>query len=115
MRKTLAVLFTVAASIANAASSYHVNLYKPTTVNGTELKPGDCKLELQADKVILKQGKTTVETKVTVQNAEQKFALTTVGYEDSSNNQLRDLRLGGTTLKLLFDNAAKPDGAVAGR
>jgi len=115
MKKTLAVLFALAASVAYAASSYHVTLYKPTTINGTQLNPGDCKLELQGDKVVIKQGKTTVEANVTVQNTSQKSALTSVGYDENSTSQLHDVRLAGTTLKLLFDGGAKPEGSVAGK
>jgi hypothetical protein len=115
MRKALAVLFALAATVAYAASSYHVTLYKPTTVNGTQLKPGDCKVELQGDKVVIKQGKTTVEANVTVQNASQKFVLTTVGYDDGSSTQIHDVSLAGTTMKLVFDSGKKPEGAVADR
>jgi len=115
MKKTVAVLFALAASVAYAASSYHVTLYKATTISGTQLNPGDCKLELQGDKVVIKQGKTTVEANVTVQNAPQKFALTSVGYDEGSSTQLHDVRLAGTTLKLLFEGGAKPDGSVAGK
>ena len=115
MTKTLAVLFALASSVAYAASSYHVTLYKPTTINGTQLNPGDCKLELQGDKVVIKQGKTTVESNVTVQNASQKFALTSVGYDEGSGSQIHDVRLAGTTLKLLFDSGAKGEGSVAGK
>jgi len=115
MKKTLAVLFALATGVALAASSYHVTLYKPTTINGTQLNPGDCKLELQGDKVVIKQGKTAVEANVSVENAAQKFVLTTVGYSEESNSQLHDVRLAGTTLKLLFDSNSKPEGSVAGR
>ena len=115
MLKTLAVLFALAASAAFAASSYHVTLYKATTVNGAQLNPGDCKIELQGDKVVIKQGKTTVEANVTVENAQQKFALSSVGYEDGSSTQLHDVRLAGTTMKLLFGGAAKSEGAAAGK
>ena len=116
MKKALAVLFALGISVAYAASSYHVTLYKPTTINGTQLKPGDCKLELQGDKVVIKQGKTTVESNVTVENASQKFGLTAVGYSgDGAGNFVHDIRLAGTTLKLLFDSGSKVDGAVAGK
>jgi lipopolysaccharide export system protein LptA len=115
MKKTLAILIALAASAAYAASSYHVTLYKPTTINGAQLNPGDCKLELQGDKVVIKQGKTTVEANVTVQNAPQKFTLTSVGYDEGASSQLHDVRLAGTTLKLLFEGGAKADGSVAGK
>jgi hypothetical protein len=115
MKKVFAVLFALSASAAFAASSYHVSLMKPTTVNGTQLAAGDVKIEIQGDKAVIKQGKTTVEASVTVQNAPQKFVLTTVGYAEGSSTELHDVRLAGTTLKLMFDGGAKAEGAVAGK
>jgi len=115
MKKVFAVLFALTISAAYAANSYHVNLVKPTTVNGAQLNPGDCKIELQGDKVVIKQGKTTVEANVSVQNATQKFVLTTVGYGEGSSSELHDLHLAGTTLKLTFEGGAKGEGAVAGK
>jgi hypothetical protein len=116
MKKALAVLFAAGISIAYAASSYHVTLYKATTINGTQLNPGDCKLELQGDKLVIKQGKTMVESDVTVENAARKFELTTVGYESGgSSDRLSDIRLGGTNLKLLFGAGAKTAAAAASK
>jgi len=115
MKKALSLLLAAGISVAYAASSYHVTLSRPATVNGTQLNPGDVKLELQGDKVILKQGKTTVESNVTVQNGPRKFELTTVGYTDEGSTLLRDIRLAGTTLKLLFDTGAKTDSVAAGK
>ena len=113
MKKTLAVLFAIGISTAFAASSYNVALSKPTTINGTELKPGDCKVQIQGDKVVIKQGKTTVETSATVESASQRFAVTLVGYDADNATRLHDIRLGGTNLKVLFGSDAKTD-AVAG-
>jgi hypothetical protein len=115
MKKIFAVLFALTISAAYAASSYHVNLVKPTTVNGMQLSPGDCKIELQGDKVVIKQGKNTVEANVTVQNAPQKFVFTTVGYGEGSSTELHDVHLAGTTLKLTFEGGSKAEGAVAGK
>jgi hypothetical protein len=116
MKKLLVAMFAVGISVAYAASSYHVTLYKPTTVNGTQLKAGDVKLELQGDKVILKQGKTSVESNVTVQNGSQKFDFSSVGYSgDSSTNQVQEIRLGGTSTKILFETGAKTASADGGR
>jgi hypothetical protein len=116
MKKALAVMFALGISVAYAASSYHVTLYKPTTINGTQLKAGDVKLELQGDKVVIKQGKTSVESSVTVQNGSQKFDASTVGYVgDSTNNQVQEIRLGGTTTKLLFGAGEKTAAAGGSR
>jgi len=105
MKKTLAVLFAIGISAAYAATSYRVTFSKPTTINGTELKPGDCKVEIEGDKVVIKQGKTSVESSVTVENAAQKYVMTSVGYDADSATQLHDIRLAGTTLKLTFGDA----------
>ena len=116
MKRALTVIFALGISVAYAASSYHVTLYKATTVNGTQLKAGDVKLELQGDKVVLRQGKTSVESNVTVQNGSQKFFDTSVGYVgDSANNQVQEIRLGGTTTKILFQAGDKTATAGATR
>src|ERR1700690_1995240 len=108
MKKALAVMFALGISVAYAASSYHVTLYKATTINGTQLKAADVKLELQGDKVVIKQGKTSVESSVTVQNGANKCEATSVGYVgDSLNTQVQEIRLGGTTTNQLFEAGEK--------
>ena len=115
MKKALVTIFALGLSVAYAASSYNVTLYKSTTVNGTQLKPGDYKLEIQGNKAVFKQGRTTAESTVRVENGEQKFLSTSVGYEgESANNQIQEIRIGGTSLKLLFDQDGKAT-AAAGR
>jgi hypothetical protein len=95
---SLAILSALA--MAGAGSTYKVDLYQATVVNGTTFKPGECKLELKENQVILKQGKTTAETTVRVENAGNKFNSTSVGY--SEGNHIQEIRLGGTTTKLVF-------------
>jgi len=108
MKKALVFVTMLAISVAYAASSYTVTLYRPTTVNGTELKAGNAKVELAGDKVIIKQGKTTVEAPVTVETKDQKFVSTQVGYDADNPDQIKDIRLAGTTTILTFGSAAKP-------
>jgi hypothetical protein len=115
MKKALLAIFALGLSVAYAASSYHVTLYKSTNVNGTELKAGDYKLEIQGNKAVFKQGHTTAESTVRVENGEQKFLSTSVGYEGNSANQIQEIRIGGTTVKLLFDQDGKAAAASAGR
>ncbi len=91
-------------SVAYAASTYRVNLYRATTVNGTELKAGECKVELHDNKIVFKQGKVSAEASVKVETSGQKFLSTTVGYTgEGSGSSLQEIRLGGTTTKVLFD------------
>ncbi|HLJ49052.1 MAG TPA: hypothetical protein VKU01_23720 [Bryobacteraceae bacterium] len=97
-------VFTLA--IASAANSYRINLYQPTSVNGTEFKPGECKVEVKDNQVILKQGKTSAEASVKVENSKDKFNITTVGY--TNGNQIQEIRLGNTNTKLVF--SSEPEG-----
>lgn len=115
MKKAIAVMLAIGVSAAYAASSYQVTLYKATTINGMQLKPGPVKLELQGDKVVVKQGKTSVESNVTVQNGERKFDASSVTYNATATDQVQEIRLGGTATKLLFESGAKTAAADAGR
>ncbi len=89
-----------ALAIASAANSYRVDLYQATVVNGTTFKPGECKVEVKDNHVVLKQGKTSAEASVKVESAKDKFPSTSVGYADG--NHIQEIRLGGTTTKLVF-------------
>lgn len=115
MKKAIATIFAISISAAYAASSYRVVLYKPTVVNGTQFKAGDCKVELEGDKVVLKQGKTTAESAVTVENNAQKFSSTSVSYNGDKPDQVQEIRIGGTNTKLLFDSGAKGSNADGAR
>ncbi|MGI8741178.1 MAG: hypothetical protein ACR2NN_01145 [Bryobacteraceae bacterium] len=107
MKKLTFMTIALAASLAHAATSYRVNLYRPTLVNGTELKAGEVKVELHDNKASFKQGKTTAEANVKVENGTQKFISTTVGYgSESAANDLQEIRLGGTSTKLVFEAGA---------
>jgi hypothetical protein len=104
---TIAIV-ALAGTLAYAAgsSTYRVNLYRSTVVNGTELKAGEVKVEIRDNRAILKQGKTTTETGVRVETGAQKFISTSVGYgSDSSSNDLQEIRVGGTSTKLLFEQS----------
>lgn len=115
MKKAIAVMFAVGISAVYAASSYQVTLYKPTTINGTQLKQGPIKVELQGDKVLIKQGKTSVESNVLVQTGDRKFDASSVTYNASATDQIQEIRLGGTATKLLFESEAKLANAASSR
>lgn len=107
MKKLTLAIIALASSLAYAGTSYRVNLYRPTVVNGTELKAGEVKVDIQDNKAVFKQGKTTAETTVRVENGTQRFLSTSVGYGgDASPNEVQEIRLGGTSTKLLFESNA---------
>jgi phosphatidate phosphatase PAH1 len=96
---------TAALAVASAASSYNVTFYQPVTVNGTQLKPGDYKLELKDNNMaVLKLGETVTEAPVTVKNDSQKHERNTIRLNRS---QLEEIRLGGTTVRLVFEKSGR--------
>lgn len=115
MTKKLALsLFIFALAVALGASSYTLNLSKPAIVNGTELKPGDYKVEVRDGKAVIKNGKTSVEADVNVSTVETKaYQSTACCLGDDGKYRLTELRLGGSNMKLTFKETNK-DGAVAG-
>jgi len=93
----------LALAVASAASSYNVTFYEPVMINGSELKPGDYKLELKDKTAVIKQGKTTTEAPVTVQNDSQKYQRTAVRM---NGMQVEAIRIGGTSTRIVFDKTS---------
>jgi hypothetical protein len=83
-----------------SAASYRFSLHQDVSVNGKALKSGDYKLEVKDNTAVLKRGKETVEVPVRTETASSKFNTTQVRYTDT--NQLEEIRIGGTTTKLVF-------------
>ena len=101
MVKGLTIGFaTVALAIASAASSYNVTFFEPVVVNGTTLKPGEYKVEINNDKATIKKGKTIAESPVKVENNEAKYPSTLVRLAGA---QLEEIHVGGTRTKLVFE------------
>ena len=105
MKKTLFVFTTLALAIASAASTYKVTLFQPSLINGSELKPGDYKVALKDNEVVVKGEKNVVEADVKVENATEKFSSTSVRYTNADGKyKVQEIRLGGTTSKIVFNN-----------
>lgn len=105
MKKFLFSFATIALAAASAASSYKITLFQPSIVNGTELKPGDYKVEVTDNKAVIKRGKTSVEAPVRTETADTKFSSTSVRYKNGDGKyRLEEIRLGGTNTKLIFSN-----------
>jgi hypothetical protein len=97
-------LATFALAVASGASSFKITLFQPSIVNGTELQPGDYKIELKNDKAVIK-GRKTIETPVKTEAAESTFTSTSVKYLNGDGKyRVREIRIGGTNTKLVFEN-----------
>jgi hypothetical protein len=103
--KRFLVAFAILALSVASAKTYSVTLFQPSHVGGTELKAGEYKLDVTDTKVVISNGKQKVEQTVKVENSESKFASTTVRYAESGGKlAIQEIRLGGTTTKLVFSN-----------
>ena len=99
-KKLLIGFAALAMGIASAASDYKLELSQAAQVGGTELKPGAYKVEVQGDKAVFKSGKEVVaQSPVTVENAKQKYSLTSVS---TSGSKLESISFGGTTMKIVL-------------
>ncbi len=111
-KKLLLAVSTVALAVASAADSYRITLFQPSVVNGTTLKPGDYKVEVNENRVTIKGGKEKVEADVKVEAADQKFGSTSVRYNSGGGQmKVEEIRLGGTKTKLVFSEpGSRPAG-----
>ena len=104
MTKRVLLLFSVISlAVASAANGFKVNFYQPTVVNGTTFQPGEAKVEIEENKVVLHQGKTMAEATVKMETNKGKYVYTTVGYKEGSNHQIKDICIAGTTTHILFE------------
>jgi hypothetical protein len=101
----LALVCAALAFASASAKSFRVTLFQPTVMAGTELKPGEYKLNVENDKVVMTDGKQSVESAVKVEQAPSKFSTTSVRYASGEGkNRVQEIRLGGTTMKLVFND-----------
>jgi hypothetical protein len=103
MKKVALIFLTLALGMA-CAKQYAVTLFVPSVVSGTELKAGDYMLDLQSGKIVIKNGRVRAESAVKVETAPAKYPSTAVRYAAvDGKSQVREIRLGGTNLKLVID------------
>ncbi len=104
MTKKLAFAFLVLALTVACAKTYWVTFYQPSVVAGIELKAGDYRLDLNGDKVTLKNGKHVAQSSVKVEENGEKYSRTSVRYQNGDGKYIvQEIRLGNTNLKLVFN------------
>jgi hypothetical protein len=104
MTKKILILFSTLALAVASAGTHSLTLFQSSVVAGKELKPGEYKLSLEGTKVVISKGKEKVETEAKLQSADSKFSSTSVRYvTDGGKNMVREIRLGGTTTRLVFN------------
>ena len=103
MLKNIVLSLAIFAFAANAAT-YKVTLSQPSTLKGKELKAGEYKLNVDASKVTVVNGKESVEVPVTVESVDQKYESTSVRYVGTEKPKITEIRIGGTKTKLVFND-----------
>jgi hypothetical protein len=105
MTKMFLTSFLLAALAVASAKTYNVNFDRPVTVAGTELNAGNYRLDLAGDKVVITNGKQSVESAVKVEEAGSRFHTTSVRMSGAAGKTLvQEIHLGGTKTKLVFSD-----------
>jgi len=105
MKKLIALFALAGLAVASAGQSHRITLFQDSVVNGTELKSGEYKVTVENDKVVISNGKNKAEASVKVETSNTKFNSTSVRYLNGDGAyKVKEIRIGGTTTKLVFDN-----------
>jgi hypothetical protein len=104
MKKIMFAVATFALTALAASNTFHVTFDDAAWINGTQVKAGDYKLQIEGDKAVLKSGKTVVEAPVKMQTADHKFQST--GVVKDSKGKVQEIQIGGTTDRIVFQGAS---------
>jgi hypothetical protein len=103
MKRFLLVFATLALAVASA-KTYPVTLFETSVLAGAELKAGDYKLEVKDSKMVVTQGRRSVEAPVKVENGSAKYSSTSVRYSNGDGKfEIKEIRIGGTNMKLVVN------------
>src|SRR5262249_20593940 len=98
------MLFAAPLTMFAAAADYRVTLHEKSVVAGTELAPGDYKLEVDGDKVKFMSKKQNAEAPVKMESGKEKYGTTAVRYSNGDGKyKIQEIRWGGTTPRLVFN------------
>jgi hypothetical protein len=105
MIKRILLTFTLLAVAALAGTkSYSITLFQPSTIGGTELKPGEYRLELKDEQLVIRSGKQVGQAAVKVETADNKYSTTTVRYRNGDGKyHIQEIHLGGTNMRLVVN------------
>ncbi len=104
MKKIMFAVATFALTAFAASNTFHVTFDEAAWINGTQVKAGDYKLQIEGDKAVLKSGKTVVEAPAKMQTADHKYQST--GVVMDSKGKVQEIQIGGTTDRIVFQNAS---------
>jgi hypothetical protein len=103
IKKSILGLAILGIAVASAATSAKVVFHNDVVINGSTVKAGEYKVEVNEGTATLKQGKTVVEAHVKLEDNANKFSDTTVKL---SGRDLDEIRIGGTRTRIVFEHPA---------
>ena len=103
MRSRFLVCFAFVGLAIASAKTYSLNLMTPAVLGGTELQPGEYRLEVADQKAVIRAGKVEVQAAVKVETASAKYSRTSVLLAESGGKmRIAEICIGGTTTKLVL-------------
>jgi hypothetical protein len=107
MRKVMFAVATLALTAFAASNTFHVQIDETAWIGGTEVQPGEYKVQMQGDKAILKMGKTVIEVPAKMETVERKFATSGVVMQTVDHKQkVQEIQIGGTKDRIVFQSAS---------
>lgn len=110
-RLLLIPLFIGAAAFMQAATIYKITLPDSVIADGQVLKAGEYKVEVTGNVATFRSGKNSTDVKVKSEAGDNKYSSTSVRYsQESGRNNLQEIHVGGTKVKLVMDSAKPANG-----
>lgn len=112
LNKILLSFTTAGLMVLSAAGpTYKISLVDNSVIDGKQVKAGDYKVEFKdANTAVLMHGKNAIELPAKTETNTTKYA--TTEFEYTNNNDLKEIRLGGTTTKIVFEGGSAPANGV---
>lgn len=104
MKKIMLAVATLALTALAASNTFHVTFDEAAWIGGTQVKPGDYKVQIEGDKAILKSGKTVIQAPAKLETADRKFAAS--GVVVDSNQKVHEIQIGGTKDRIVFQSGS---------
>jgi hypothetical protein len=104
MKKIMFAVATFALTAMAASNTFHVTFEEAAWINGTQVKAGDYKIQIEGDKAIIKSGKTMVQAPAKLEMADHKFASTGVVMDDKQ--KVQEIQIGGTKDRIVFQGGS---------
>ena len=103
IKKSISGLVILGIAVVSAATSAKVVFHNDVVINGSTVKAGEYKVDINGGTATLKQGKTVLEAHVKLEDNASKFADTTIKL---SGKDLDEIRIGGTRTRVVFERTA---------